>query len=178
MVRLDGWLAHWWGRAIGAGAIAAVAMALYMMVAMAVMQLGFWTFVNVIGATVPAFRPPTAGFDPGAFFAGTGVHLLTGIGWALPYALITWAIAPAIDDDFRPEIVTGLLYGGLVYVVMGRFIGPAIDPAIAFLPMGHYLIAHLIYGVVTALVVAAFAQRSATAVTFAPEVKERTPGRW
>lgn len=171
---MERWMHHIWGRAIAAGMVAALAMGLYIMTAMAVSGLGFWSFPNIVAATFPAFRPPSAGLEL-ATSVGAWTHVLVGGLLAIPYGLITWAIAPAIDEDYRPELLTGLLYGGLTYVVMGKLIAPWLNPAIPMLPEAHWAIGHLIFGVVTALLVAVSARRYEPPITFAPEVKAEAP---
>jgi hypothetical protein len=163
------WPTHWAWRTIIAGVLAAAVMALVMMTVMASRGLGFWTFLNVIGATFPSFRPPSAGFDPVATFAGTFMHLLTGAVWALPYGVVAWAIAPRMVERYLPAVFTGVLWGALVYLLMGRLIGRLIDPAVAMLPQGLYVVAHLVFGGVMAAVIAAGARREAR-ITFAPGV--------
>lgn len=172
---MEHWLDHIWGRAIAAGMVAALAMGLYIMAAMAVSGLGFWSFPNIVAATFPGFRPPTAGFTPIATAVGAWTHVFVGAILAIPYALMTWAIAPAIDKRVPRELITGLLYGGLVYVVMGKLIAPLVDPAIPMVPEVHWVIGHLIFGVVTALLVAVSARRYEPPVTFAPEAKAEAP---
>ena len=75
-------------------------------------------------------------------------------------------------------MITGVLYGGLVYLVMGRLIGPLIDPAVAMLPQALYVIAHLVYGAVMAAVIVAGSKHEAARVTFAPDVEVRETSPW
>jgi hypothetical protein len=62
-----------------------------------------------------------------------------------------------------------------MYILMGRLIGPLTDPAVNLLPQGHYLIAHLIYGVIMAAIVAAGARHEEAAITFAPSTSVEEP---
>ncbi|MFN3431674.1 MAG: hypothetical protein ACK46X_17190 [Candidatus Sericytochromatia bacterium] len=172
---MERWMDHIWGRAIAAGMVAAQAMGLYIMVAMALSGLGFWSYPNIVAAAFPGFRPPTASFTPIATAIGAWSHVLVGAAIAIPYGLMTWAIAPAIDKRVPRELITGLLYGGLVYVVMGKLIAPLVNPAMPMVPEAHWVVGHLIFGVVTALLVAASARRYEPPVTFAPEVKAEAP---
>lgn len=170
------WQRHWWGRTIVAGMIAAAVMALVMMAGMWARGLGYWTFLNVIGATVPALRPPTAGFDVAGTFSGMALHLITGAAWAVPYGVVVWAIAPRMVERFIPAVTTGVLYGALVYLLMGRLIGRLIDPAVAMLPQGLYVVAHLVFGGVMAAVIAA-GSRAEARITFSPDVPVEEPTR-
>lgn len=172
---MEKWLSHWWGRDMAAGAIAAFAMALYMMIAMAASGLGFWTFPNVVAAVVPAFSPPSAGFELVPSLLGLAIHLIGGALFALAYGAIAWAIAPAIARHYRPALLTGALYAALIYVVQGRLIGPAVDPALAMLPMGHYLIGHLIFGTLMTLLITRNVRRREARITFAPQAPIEIP---
>jgi hypothetical protein len=72
-------------------------------------------------------------------------------------------------ERYLPAVFTGVLWGALVYLLMGRLIGRLIDPAVAMLPQGLYVVAHLVFGGVMAAVIAAGARREAR-ITFAPGV--------
>ena len=172
---MEKWLSHWWGRDMVTGVIASMAMAAYMMIAMALSGLGFWTFLNVIGAMVPAFRPPSAGFELLPTLTGLTIHLIGGALLALAYGVIAWAIAPAIGRHYQPALITGALYAALIYVVLGRLIGPALNPAIAMLPMGHYLVGYLIFGFLTTLLITRGVRHREARVTFAPKVPVEIP---
>jgi hypothetical protein len=176
---MENWLSHWWSRDMMAGAIASVAMALYMMIAMAATGLGFWTFLNVVGTMLPLFGPPTTEFGWLPTLTGLAIHLGVGAILALFYGVIAWAIAPAIARHYRPALITGTLYATLIYFWLGRLIGPAIDPAIALLPKWHYLVGYLIFGTVTTILITRGVRRREhlAAVTFAPAAPIEVPGQ-
>jgi hypothetical protein len=174
---MENWLSHWWSRDMLAGVIASVAMALYMMIAMAASGLGFWTFLNVVGTMLPLFGPPTTEFAWLPTLTGLVIHLGVGAGLALMYGVIAWAIAPAMARHYQPALITGALYATLIYIWLGRLIGPAIDPAIALLPKGHYLVGYLIFGTVTTILITRGVRRRdhLAAVTFAPPAPIEAP---
>jgi hypothetical protein len=167
---MQNWLSHWWGRDLVAGMIASLAMALYMMVAMAATGLGFWSFLNVTAGVLPVFGPPMPTFDPLPTLMGLAIHLGVGACLALMYGVIAWAMAPVMVRHYRPALITGALYATLIYIWLGRLIGPALEPAIAVLPKGHYLVGYLIFGTVTTLLITRGVRGRSrqAAVTFAP----------
>lgn len=174
---MESWLNHWWSRDMVVGVIASAAMSLYMMIVMAAMGLGFWTFLNVVAAAVPMLSPPTAGFALLPTLTGLVIQLAIGAFLALMYGVIAWAIAPAIGRHYKPALVTGVLYAALIYVWLGRLIGPAIDPALALLPKGHFLVGYLIFGAVTTLLITRGVRHRErlAAVTFGPGAPREAP---
>ncbi|MNT87413.1 hypothetical protein D3C72_2278260 [compost metagenome] len=60
-------------------------------------------------------------------------------------------------------------------MVQGRLIGPAVDPALTMLPMGHYLIGHLIFGTVTTVLITRNVRRREARITFAPKLPVEIP---
>lgn len=151
--------AGWWGKAAAAGVIGGLVMGLYMMVANALMGGGFWTPMNLIGGTFAAFRPVTEVFTAGPSVVGTLMHLVTAALFGLLYGALALTFFDNGLSKMGTAAVSGLLYGAAVYLVMGLFIGPMIDPLITAMPPITYFVSHLVFGLVTALALAMMSRR-------------------
>lgn len=139
MARLEAIPAAWWGKVAVAGIVGGIGMGLYEMLAMVAMGQGFWAPMNMIGATVPAFRPPAPDFVMGPTLTGMALHMITAAAWGLIFG--------ALVAYFRPELARS--YGGQTLLGLGFGV--------------------LVYGVVTALMTLALTDRREMTVTFAPE---------
>lgn len=148
---LDGVPSSWWGKCAGAGAVGGVVMALWMMLASAWSGMGLWMPINLIGATLPAYRPPAANFVTDASLVGLGIHLITAVFWALVYGLVAALAFPS--EARRPDMAAlfGIAFGTLVWVVMGLGLGPWIDPQVRAADPVIFALGHVLYGLVTAL---------------------------
>jgi hypothetical protein len=166
---------EWWAKCILAGLIGGGAMILYLMGSFA--SRGAWFPVNAIGATLPAFRPfgysipPSGAFVPGPSLFGLGVHFVLSALWAV---LLGIALAAFVPGHVRSPLwatLGGLLWGALLWVFSGLMLVRALDPFVVvnLASTSQYLIGHLIYGVVTAWVIALTARRQDLTIMFAPE---------
>lgn len=149
----------WWGKAAAAGAIGGLVMGLYLMGATALMGGGFWTPMNLIGGTFAAFRPVGEVFSAGPSLVGTLMHLVTAAAFGLIYGGLALTFFENGLSKMGTAAVSGLLYGAAVYLVMGLFVGPMIDPLITAMPPINYFVSHLIYGLVTAFALAMMSRR-------------------
>jgi hypothetical protein len=160
------------------GALAGVAGALALLVVAGPTYGGlasaFWIPYATIAQTLPALPPPT----PDAAFVvnlvGTVTHLLLGGFWGLVYAAVLRGL-----DRWKPYQVSrswleasmlGLAFGLGVYLAGLLLVGPAQLPSVRTLFPTTYLVAHLVFGVVTGLAFTAFMRRRRVAISFAPEV--------
>jgi hypothetical protein len=145
----------WWGKAVVAGLIGGVAMAAYLMIAASIMGLGFWTPVYMIAGVFQAYRPPVPG-TAGAAAAGVFLHLLTAAFWGAAFAWLA-GIFPRTVHGWGASTLWGLAYGIVVWVIMGEGIGPSLSPPMDQAPAVNFFISHLIFGMVTAWVLYAWA---------------------
>lgn len=168
--------ASWWGKCAIAGIIGGVAMLLYWMVTDIARGIGPWAQINTIGATFPVFRPVSADFDPGATLVGLVLHLLVATGLGLAYGAIAGLVWPHQARDLGMAVMMGLAFGAAAWIVMGLIIGPLINPLVLGFEQANNAVAHLIYGVVTALVAGTMGrdrELRVLSVTFAPEIAAR-----
>ncbi|MDB5097204.1 MAG: conserved hypothetical rane spanning protein [Cyanobacteria bacterium RYN_339] len=175
----------WWNRAALAGLAGGTAMALYQMIISAAMGHGLWRPLNLIGGVIPYFRPPAPGLAAPGFWPGTTVgaalHLMMSMGWGLLYGVMVAAIAayfaPPIARSWFFGLFVGLGWGVVSYVAMGMIVGPALDPALNWVDGYPFFVAHVVFGLVTALTFTALVRQPRVTVTFAPDAAavERTP---
>ena len=165
--------ATWWGKCALAGVLGGVAMGLYLMIASMALGTGFWSPMNAIGATFPAFRPVSPDFEPGPGITGVALYLITSSLLGLVYGAIGGLVWPRQARDLGMATMMGVLYGAAVWIVMGLMVGPLIDPMLRSMEQVNYAVGHLIYGVVTALLACLWARDTelrVLSVSFAPEV--------
>lgn len=148
---------RWWGKAVVAGMIGGLAMGMYEMVATLLLGGGFWAPLNMIASTFEAFRPPAEGLNPAATLTGLMLHMITSAFWGLVLALSV-GILPKLFSGSGVSLATGLLYGAIVWLVMGRGIGPALNPVMSMAPPWNFFLGHLVFGLVTAWVLYAWAK--------------------
>ncbi len=173
---LEGVPLTWWGKCAAAGFAGGIAMALWEMTASLAMGSGFWMPMNLIAATLPAYRPTGPEFAAGASLTGLALHLLTSIAWGLIYGVIAGLVVPSEARKLDTAALIGTFFGTGVWVVMGLGIGPWFDPTVRAADPIVFAIGHLIYGLVTALLVAVWARDSELrylSVTFGPEEIEK-----
>lgn len=161
---------HWWAKCAVAGIVGGLAMGAYEMMATALTGGGFWAPLNMIGATLPAFRPPAVGFVAGPTLSGLMLHMIASAFWGLVYGALVLAVAPRFGRTWPSESVLGLVYGVGVWIVMGLFIGPLLDPVMRMAPPVNFFIGHVVYGLVVAWVLTGWTQRRELSLIFAPEV--------
>lgn len=164
-----------WAKAAVAGMFGGVAMAMYEMATAVMDGMSVWAPMNMIAATMPAFRPPAPGFDPASALTGMGLHMVTSAFWALAFAALVLMLAPRILSSVGQGALAGVGYGVAVWLVMGLGIGPLLDPALAMANPIHMFVGHLVYGGVLGAVLVAWTGRRDLAVTFAPETRVEEP---
>lgn len=113
-------------------------------------------------------------FDGGPAMLGLAIHMMTGAAWGALFGLIATRLT-------RPAtVVAGVMYGAAVLVIMSVAVlpvvadlfdaGPAIWDMAEMSGWGTFTLAHLIFGLVTGLVLAAWRPS-------ASDVPERLAGR-
>lgn len=134
-------------RIIVTGLIASVVMGMVDMVFEAVAGEGFWSPVIYIGATVlrglQSLQPPV-GFHFGGVIVGLMGHMMNSVvlGW-ISAALIARRVAAR-----GSLIVSGAIYGFILYLVMWYVIVPAVDSVMLNLNATFFVLAHVMWGVV------------------------------
>jgi len=136
-----------------AGMVGGVVMAMWSMIALWLAGTGFWSPLNLIANTLWRGAPAGAAFSGGALVLGLVVHMMMsmGLGMVLAVGLRTvrqLAASPAA------LVITGMVFGLVVWAVMQYGIWPAIDAAAAarFTPW-VFALGHLMFGVATALLI-------------------------
>lgn len=134
-------------RIIVTGLIASVVMGMVDMVFEAVAGEGFWSPVIYIGATVlrglQSLKPP-AGFHFGGVIVGLMGHMMNS---AVPGWIFTALIARRVAAR-GALIVSGAIYGFILYLVMWYVIVPAVDSVMLNLNATFFVLAHVMWGVV------------------------------
>lgn len=147
----------WWGKAMLAGIIGGLAMGMYEMVATLLLGGGFFSPLNMIASTFGTFRPPVEGFNPAATLTGLMLHMITSVFWGVILA-VSVGFFPRLFSGGGASIAAGLAYGAIVWLVMGRGIGVALNPVMSMAPPWNFFLGHLVYGLVTAWVLYAWAR--------------------
>lgn len=167
---------RWWAKSAFAGLVGGGVFALYTMIATWNTNDGFWWPLNLVGATVPAYRPPMYEFAAGPSLTGGALHLLSCLIWGLLYGAVAAALFPRTARNWVGATLLGLGWGVLVYAVSGAILGPLLNPFLVWVPQNLFLYGHLIFGVVTALLFCALTRSRAIHVAFLREevtVEER-----
>lgn len=159
-------------------------MALWMMVTSAAQGTGLWMPINLISATVPAYRPTSPDFVPDASLIGLGIHMITAVFWGLVFGLVAALAFPSEARKMDMGALIGAIFGTLVWVIMGLGIGPWFDPQVRAADPVVFALGHVIYGVVTALIVSRWAgekELKDLSLNYAPQeleklTEERTGG--
>jgi hypothetical protein len=147
-------------RVVMAGLIASVIMGMVEMVYEAVAGDGFWSPLVYIAATVlrglQPLQPPV-----GFLFWGVVLGLM---GHMMNSVILTWifhrAVAPRVASR-GPLVLSGAIYGLIVFFVMWYLVVPAVDAAMLHLNVTVFALAHLIWGAALGLLLPAQAETAA-----------------
>lgn len=137
-------LGRWLAKSAAAGLLGGLVMILLQMASMAYLS-GALDPLHRIAATFEAFRPPGQGYLPVPLAVGLFLHMAVSAFWALLLGLLVWRYSDFLDSQAAASW-TGGVYGMLVWVMMGRWIGLELNPAVSDIPSLLFLAAHLIYG--------------------------------
>ncbi|UJR81354.1 hypothetical protein [Sandaracinus amylolyticus] len=133
------------GPGVLAGLFAATVMGLILMTGSAMLGRGFWTPVQLIGATLLRDRwsemPALAGF------VGVVLHLAVGVAWGVVFTGLTRRV------HGRSNLaMLGILFSAFVFLVMTYGVAPWASPwFFASYHVGRYFIVHLVFGLVLGL---------------------------
>ncbi len=133
------------------GLAGGVVMAMWSMIVMWLIGVGFWTPLNLMAHTFWPSAPLDATFRPAALAIGVVVHLIMSVALGLVLAILTRA-AGRITASWAGLAAVGMAYGLVVWLVNQYLIWPLIDPvaAQAFTPW-VFAVGHLMYGLVSGL---------------------------
>lgn len=167
----------WWGKCAVSGLIGGLVMAGFLMLTFSLQGRGLWTPINAIGASVPTFRPPSSLATipvtfTGITVAGLVIHLVMSALWGLAYGVILAAFVPRRIRSFGWESLYALGWGAMLWVFSGlRLFTQALAPVMVQIlsPTWDFFVAHLLYALTTAWVLAAWTRRREFSVVFARE---------
>ncbi|MBI2393227.1 MAG: hypothetical protein HYV09_26820 [Deltaproteobacteria bacterium] len=134
-----------------AGAIGGFCMAAYEMMATWAIGPGPLAPLALVGASHPDARAHPA-------LVGFAMHLVTAAFWGTRLGGLAGAAPPA-TLRWPGGLAVGLLWGVGVWIVMGKIVAPLINPMIVKAPEPHFLVGHLVYGVVSVLVLETIMRR-------------------
>lgn len=147
-------------RTIAAGLIASIAMGMVEMVYEALAGDGFWSPVIYIGATVlrglQRLVPPV-GFQFWPVVLGFAGHMMNSV-------ILSWLFAAFLLRRLASRqslVISGAIYGLVVFFAMWYMIVPVVDPVMLNLNASVFALAHLVWG--------------AALGTFLPARSEATP---
>jgi hypothetical protein len=134
-------------RGARAGALGAVAMGLFMMLVTASRAGGFWTTLQLIGASVLGDEHRSAG----AAVLGLFIHLAVGATLGAIYALLARRQKGKIFN-----VMLALVFGVAVFAPMTYLLLPIVDPIMyRTIHLGVLFMGHVVYGLVTGLAMGA-----------------------
>lgn len=143
---------------IGAGIVAAVAMAVWSMTIAAAEGLGFWLPVQLIAATFLGVNAIVGGV--GTIVFGFILHFITASAWGVVFAALLSRTTP-----LPAAALIGILYGLGVWAVMRFLVLPWLDPTMSVrvsVLWWSFLVGHLIYGFALGLLVPMFRRAART----------------
>ncbi|MBI5031869.1 MAG: hypothetical protein HZB51_15170 [Chloroflexi bacterium] len=130
------------------GLIASLVMGMWEMMVEAIIPngAGFWSAPTYIAATLlrnlqTISRPVP--FDFVGVMAGLMGHMMNSVIFGLIFAFV---IAPRFKSLIG-QVVAGMMYGAVVYVVMALVVVPFVDPVMANLNTVVFFLGHLMWGV-------------------------------
>jgi hypothetical protein len=138
-------------RAAMAGVLGGVAMGLYEIASASSVGPGLLAPLELIATPHPFARAHPV-------LIGLAIHLVTAGFWGTRLGIIA-AVAPRRLLHGVGGTLAGLVWGAGVWVVMGKIVGPLINPVIAGAPEPHFFVGHLVYGVVSVLALGALTRR-------------------
>ena len=145
-------------RAVGAVAVTAMVASMMMgmieMIVEAAIGHGFWSPLRYIASVFTRGSDTDPGFSLGPVIVGLGGHMMNGLILGSVFAVIAWKLVR------NPGVLAmaGMAFGALVYAVMWWGVAASIDPAMQLVNAQWFFVAHLVFGMVLGLGVAA-AQR-------------------
>ena len=134
-----------------AGMGGGMVMAMWSMIVMWLTGAGFWTPLNLIANTVWRSAPVGATFSGGALVLGLVLHMMMSMGLGMAFAVVVRSVS-WLGASRAVLVMTGMVFGIMVWVVMQYGIWHAIDAAAApkFTPW-VFALGHLMFGAATAL---------------------------
>ncbi len=138
---------------LAGGIVASLVIAMWEMIVEAIIPAGngFWSPVVYIGATVARdLQSVTAPvpFHLPAVILGLVGHMMNSIIFGLIFAYL---IAPRSRSLGR-QVVAGLIYGVVIYLVMWFVVLPLVDPVMLNLNAIVFLLGHMMWGVALGIV--------------------------
>ncbi len=140
-------------RILVAGLIASIVMGMWEMVVEQLIGNGFWAPVVYIAATVVRSLQQVAApvpFDLVGVVLGLMGHMMNSVILGVIFALIVSRFATSV----LPTVLSGMVYGVIIFAIMWFGVLPAINPVMLHLNAPVFLIGHLMWGVALGLVLA------------------------
>ncbi len=133
---------------LAGGFVGGMVMAMWEMIVEAIIPngAGFWAAPTYIGATLlrtlQTLAKPVP-FDALGFLVGVMGHMMNSLIIGLVFV---WLIAPRFKS-LVGQVVAGLVYAMLVFGIMWLAVVPVVDPVMANLNAGVFLLGHMMYGI-------------------------------
>ncbi len=134
-------------RSATAGVLGGLAMGAYEMLSTSSVGPGLLAPLELVATPHPFARAHPA-------LSGLAMHFVTAGFWGTRLGAIAAAAPQRLLHGLR-ALPAGLTWGAGVWVLMGKIIGPLINPSIATAPEPHFFVGHLLYGVVSVLALGA-----------------------
>ncbi len=133
------------GGGVGAGIVAALAMGLFAMIVFAARGQGFFTPLELMGATL--MREEALEWTFWAVLLGLGIHLVLGAIFGVIFAAFARGMR-----TMAMRVAAGLAYGAIIFLVMTYLVLPWANPwLMAAIEPGWFFLYHLAFGLVLPL---------------------------
>lgn len=141
------------------GVLGGIVMAMWSMIVLWLIGVGFWTALNLIAHTFWRDVPLDETFSWGGLIIGIVVHMVMSVAMGVGLALVLRAIPRVVSSPIIAT-VAGMVGGLVIWLIMQYGIWPVIDSAAAneFTPW-VFAIGHVMFGAIVALTVSVPAAR-------------------
>ncbi len=147
-----------------AGMLAGATMAMFAMIVAWLADDGFWAPPRAITAVFFGEEYLGRGFA-GSVVAGAGIHMVLSAAFGMVYAVLLGVIAPRLP--LLVQLAGGVVWGLVLWALNTFAIAPALPGGELFteaMPAWAWFVGHLLFGMVLALVYAAW-RHETTALT-------------
>lgn len=151
-------------RAVGGvlvtGMVAGMMMGMLQMIVEAVSGHGFWSPLRYIASVFTRGANTDPSFAFGPVVVGLGGHMVNSVILTTIFAAVFWKVR-------NPVVLAaaGMMWGALVYVFMWWVVIPTVDPAMQLVNAPWFFVAHVVFGMVAGLGVAATQRLTRTATS-------------
>jgi hypothetical protein len=137
------------------GALAGLAGGLAMAIVAALLSISIgqdiWLQPKLIATMIYGAAAQQPGFAAGPVLAGSLIHMIVAALLGAAFGIVTRRILH-LTSDFWTPVLTGLIYGMLLWMIAYFVVLPIVNPPLLEMYAPAFIIQHLVFGLVTGLV--------------------------